>query len=215
MSLRHGPEGAQAANQRSCLIAPLIAQNDVLGFLYADIDGTCGRFHEHDCDLLATLASQAATALANMRLRDQLERQVSNVTSEFERQANELAIINGIQQGIAAELDFQAIVELVGEKLRRVFGSENLSIIWWDEQSATAHALYAVQHGERVQVGPRKPNLDGPFMQALFANRPVLANSRAEMDALGMSPPDGLAPKLGDSDGADICQGQGDGRDHA
>src|SRR3954447_14652881 len=59
--LRHGPEGAQLANQRSCLIAPLIAQNDVLGFLYADIDGASGRFHEDDRDLLAMLASQAAT----------------------------------------------------------------------------------------------------------------------------------------------------------
>src|SRR4051812_23102678 len=194
--LRHGPESAQLANQRSCLIAPLIAQNDVLGFLYADIDGTCGRFHEDDCDLLAVLASQAATALANIRLRDQLERQASNVTSELQRQANELAIINGIQQGMAAELDFQAIVDLVGEKLRTVFGSENLSITWWDQQSGTAHALYAVQHGERVPVGPRKPNLNGPYMQALFANRPVLANSRTEMDALGMRPPDGLAPSL-------------------
>ncbi|MFL6582853.1 MAG: GAF domain-containing protein [Burkholderiales bacterium] len=194
--LRHGPEGAQLANQLSCVIAPLVAQNDVLGFLYADIDGTFGRFRDDDCELLAMLASQAATALGNMRLRDQLERQVANDTSELERQANELAIINGIQQGIAAELDFQAIVELVGEKLRSVFGSENLSITWWDEQSGTAQSLYAVQHGERVQVGPRKPNVNGPYMQALLANRPVLANSRAEMDALGMSPPDGLAPSL-------------------
>src|SRR6185436_4079559 len=88
VSLRHGPEGAQLANQRSCVIAPLVAQNDVLGFLYADIDGAFGRFHEDDRDLLAMLASQAATALANGRSRDQLERQVSNATSELERQAN-------------------------------------------------------------------------------------------------------------------------------
>ncbi len=35
----------------------------------------------------------------------------------------ELAIINSIQQGLAAELDFQAIVDLVGDKLREVFNT--------------------------------------------------------------------------------------------
>ena len=40
--------------------------------------------------------------------------------AEQERVA-ELQIINSIQQGLAAELDFQAIVDLVGDKLREVF----------------------------------------------------------------------------------------------
>src|SRR5664279_141856 len=38
--LRHGPAGAPRSEQRSCVVAPLVAANDVLGFLYADIDGT-------------------------------------------------------------------------------------------------------------------------------------------------------------------------------
>ena len=38
-----------------------------------------------------------------------------------EQRNNELAIINTIQQGLAAELDFQSIVDLVGDKLRQVF----------------------------------------------------------------------------------------------
>ena len=32
-ALRHGPEGADALNQRSCLVAPLVAQAELLGFL--------------------------------------------------------------------------------------------------------------------------------------------------------------------------------------
>ena len=93
-------------------------------------------------------------------------------------------------------MDFRGIIELVGDKLRTVFGSDNLSITWFDEQSGVAQMLYAVQHGERVQSGPRKPDPNGPFMRALFANRPVLINSRAEMDAWGLRPPEGLAPSL-------------------
>src|SRR4030095_9645592 len=43
-SLRHGPEGAAATDQRSCLIAPLTAQRGILGYLYLDIEGEVGRF---------------------------------------------------------------------------------------------------------------------------------------------------------------------------
>src|SRR5512137_1817078 len=42
--LRHGPQGAAPIDQRSCLVAPLLAPNGPLGCLYADIDGARGRF---------------------------------------------------------------------------------------------------------------------------------------------------------------------------
>ena len=50
--LRHGPEGAASIDQRSCIVAPLLAREEVLGFLYADIDGARGRFQAADRDLL-------------------------------------------------------------------------------------------------------------------------------------------------------------------
>ena len=39
-------------------------------------------------------------------------------------------MINSIQQGVGAELDFQAIVDLVGDKLREVFRTGDISITW-------------------------------------------------------------------------------------
>ncbi len=54
--LRHGPEGAAEKDQRSCLVAPLVAQGQLLGWLYADIEGAFGRFRDADRDLLAMLA---------------------------------------------------------------------------------------------------------------------------------------------------------------
>ncbi|MFI4929451.1 MAG: GAF domain-containing protein [Burkholderiales bacterium] len=78
-----------------------------------------------------------------------------------------------------------------------MFGSENLAITWRDEPSETAHMLYVVQHGKRVPpLAPLRPDPQGRFMRALLANRPVLANSRAEMDAWGLRPPPGLKPSL-------------------
>ncbi len=79
--LRHGPDGAEAVDQRSCLVAPLIAQQELLGCLYADIEGAFGRFGDADRDLLAMLASQAAVALAHIRANEGLERKVAERTA--------------------------------------------------------------------------------------------------------------------------------------
>ena len=38
--------------QRSCLVAPAVAQERLLGFVYADIEGEFGRFTDADRDLL-------------------------------------------------------------------------------------------------------------------------------------------------------------------
>ena len=96
--------------------------------------------------LLTTVAASLGVALENARLFGETQR----LLKETEQRNAELAVINSIQQGMAGSLDFRGIVELVGDKLRTVFGSDNLSIPWWDEQSGMAHVLYAVQHGERV-----------------------------------------------------------------
>ncbi len=131
------------------------------------------------------------------RARDEAARLVDEtqrLLKDAEQRNAELAVINSIQQGMAGSLDFRGIIELVGEKLRAVFGSDNLSVVWWDEQSGTGHRLYGVQHGERVPPADHRPDPNGAFMRAMYANRPVLANSRAEMDALGLRTPQGLAP---------------------
>ena len=207
MSLRHGPEGADPIDQRSCLIAPLIAQHELLGYLYADIEGAVGRFDDADRDLLAMLASQAAVALANIRLGEGLERKVDERTAE-------LAVINSIQQGMAGSLDFRGIVELVGDKLRTVFGSDNLSIPGGTSIRRRANALRRAARRARPS-GPVRPDPNGRFMRTLFANRPVLVNSRAEMDAWGCVRPKGWRRAWPLLTVPIFCQRQAARRDHA
>ena len=102
VSLRHGPQGAAEVNQRSCLVAPLVVQNRVTGFIYADIDGAFGRFGEIDRDLLAMLAGQAAVALDNAQWAQGLERKVADRTRDLseslERQTATADILRVISQ---------------------------------------------------------------------------------------------------------------------
>ena len=88
-------------------------------------------------------------ALENARLFDETQR----LLKETEQRAAELAVINSIQQGMAAELDFQAIVDLVGDKLREVSATRgDIGIRWYDPKTKLVHYLYEYEHGERLHL---------------------------------------------------------------
>jgi GAF domain-containing protein len=164
-----------------------VAQRRLLGYLYADIDGAFGRLRESDRDLLAMLASQAAVALDNAQWSEGLEQKVEERTAELtasnanlEQRNAELAIINSIQQGLAAELDFQAIVDLVGDKLREVFNTPDLAIRWYDEKANLNHYLYTYEHGKRLTIAPRPPVPGGQFETMRRTRGPIVFNTASD-----------------------------------
>ena len=191
--LRHGPEGAAEEAQRSCLVAPLVAQGELLGHLYADIEGAFGRLRDVDRDVLAMLADQAAVALANLRFAGGLQAQVAARTAEArsaqaeaEQRAAELALINGIQQAMADSLDFQAIVDLVGDKLRKVLHTDSLGIRWYDEATRTISFLYEVERGQRLHPAPRQIVPGGPVERLSRSRQGELYPTREAMRAAGL-----------------------------
>jgi GAF domain-containing protein/DNA-binding response OmpR family regulator len=188
VQLAYTPEGVDALDQRSSIVAPLIAQRQLLGYLYVDIDGAFGRFRESDRDLIGMLAGQAAVALDNAQWSRGLEQKVAERTEELqtsnaqlEQRASELAIINSIQQGIAAELDFQAIVDLVGDKLRDVMRVQDIGISWFDPATGLAHPLYVYEHGKRLFLKPQKGRPGGPGERMLATRAPVVLNTLGEL----------------------------------
>ncbi len=130
-------------------------------------------FSESDVRLLQTLAGALSAALQNARHLAETQR----LLDETEQRAAELAVINSIQQGMAAELNFQAIVDLVGDKLREVLRSDDLSIFWYEEEPNLLHGLYAIEHGVRFDVPPSSPLVGGPFEQMRQSRRPVVSTT--------------------------------------
>jgi GAF domain-containing protein/CheY-like chemotaxis protein/tetratricopeptide (TPR) repeat protein len=196
-TLDYTPGRAAEMQQRSRIVVPLVAQQELLGYLYADIDGVFGRFRESDRDLLGMLASQAAVALANARWAESLEQKVEQRTEELkasnaltEQRVAELAVINSIQVGIAAELDFQAIIDLVGDKLREVLKTGDIGIRWIDHDTHSTHYLYEFEHGERLSPPPT-PIINWARVQSL--REPRIHNTQAEMAAVGLIPGTDLA----------------------
>ena len=63
-------------------------------------------------------------ALENARLFDETKR----LFTETDERAAELAIINEVQQGLAAQIDMQAMYDLVGDRMREVFDAQVVDI---------------------------------------------------------------------------------------
>ncbi|HRI18114.1 MAG TPA: GAF domain-containing protein, partial [Burkholderiaceae bacterium] len=164
-----------------------------LGFVYADLEGAFGRFSDADRDLLALLAGQAGVALANLRFAAGLEDQVAARTTEArtaqaqaEQRAGELAVINDIQQGVAARLDFQGIVDLVGDRLCEVFASRDLFIRLLGADGLTLHGVYSIEHGKRLAGYSFAPHEESAWFRPMRAGRTLVCRHAADFAAFEM-----------------------------
>ena len=178
--LRHGPDGAEPLDQRSCIVAPLLAGSRVTGFLYADIEGAFGRFHDADRDLLGMLASQGAVALENARWGESLEAQVAARTAEAraaqaaaEQRAAELAVINAVQAALSGEVNIQGIYTSVGDKLHEIFGGRDVGIRIFDHDTGLEHFPYIYEGGERLDLPP-SPMIDRGYGAHLRRTRETI-----------------------------------------
>ena len=137
---------------------PIIGGDRVLGIISSRTTSARTRSARRTCGCSRTVAASMGVALENARLFDETQR----LLKETEQRDAELAVINSIQQGMAAELDFQAIVDLVGDKLREVFDNGDIGIRWRDEQAGLIHYLYEYEHGVRLTVPPTPLNPERP-----------------------------------------------------
>ncbi|HEX4234166.1 MAG TPA: GAF domain-containing protein [Caldimonas sp.] len=179
------PSANGIATRRHCIVVPLVAQSEVLAVLYADAAGASGDLDDAGCDAIRALAAQAASTLADVRDRQRLRENAA------QRQA-ELAVITAIQQGISAGLDLQAIVTLVGDKVREVFATGNVNIAWWDDKTDLVQVAYRYEHGRPLPLPPPWTlERGGPVTAIIRERAPRVANTRAEQTAAGIGPAPG------------------------
>ncbi|MBI3161078.1 MAG: GAF domain-containing protein, partial [Chloroflexi bacterium] len=177
---------SQIGNRKSQIVAPLIAQNQILGYLYADMDSLYGAFTETDRDMLGMLANQAAVSLENVNWAQGLEQKVGERTAELNSRVEELAIINSVQAGLAAQLDIQAIYELIGEQLRGLFDSQAISIVSFDVKKGTRHYHYLLEQGQRHEIPDAAMP---PLSRFMIENkRPIMINEnfKERLAAIGI-----------------------------
>ena len=173
-------------------MVPMVAGGVVRGLIALSDFEREDAFDDSHVRLLQTLAASMAVALENARLFAETQR----LLKETEQRNAELAVINSIQQGMAAELSFQGIVDLVGDKLRDVLATESIGIRWFDPDTGLIRFLYEYEHGKRMHVEPmaRVPGGPGEVMER--TRRPVVLNTPEERAAAGISDLPGTDPSL-------------------
>src|ERR1700687_1257547 len=165
----------------SCVFVPILGSDRVLGLILIEDFGRENAYGEAELRLLTTVAASMGVALENARLFDETQR----LLKETEQRAAELAVINRIQEGMATELNFQAIVDLVGDKLREVLKSDDIGIRWHDPKTNLIHYLYEFEHGKRLHTDPMPPRPGGPWEQMVQTRRAVVYNTFEESNAAG------------------------------
>jgi GAF domain-containing protein len=150
--------------EKSFVAVPIIAGDRVMGMVGVGDYEKENAFSDSDLRLLQTVVSAMSVALENARLFDETQR----LLKETEQRAAELAVINSIQLGMAAKLDFQAIIVLVGAKLREVFHTGDIGIRWFDYKERIVHYLYDYEHGKRLvqQCAAQDDQLGGADLAA-------------------------------------------------
>ncbi len=121
------------------------------------------------------------TEIQNQDEIEALRCQVDEAHTESQRLEAELALINSVQKGLAAKLDFQSIVDRVGDKLREVFHTPDLSIGWYDEKASLIHYLYIYEHDKRLTIPPQPPYPGGRFEMMQKTRQPSVVNTAADL----------------------------------
>ncbi len=120
---------------RSELAVPLIAKNKLIGVM--DIESeTAGYFRPEHLRLLTLTASRIAQSIENARLYTRVS-----------RQAQTLTVLNEIATELASILDLDALLERVGQLLRRLIDYQMFTIMLLDPKSETLITRYAWRFG--------------------------------------------------------------------
>src|SRR6478672_1401239 len=136
---------------KSALYVPLVIGERVTGYMSLQNIDKENSFSDSDVRLMETLANSMGVALENARLFDETTR----LLKETEQQKAELGVINCVQEGLAKELDMQAIYDLVGNRIRELFDAQAVMIANFDHDAATEHFKYEIEDGQRFYLPPR------------------------------------------------------------
>ena len=156
---------------RSVMSAPLIGEDGAIGSLTVHSQAR-DAFDAANAELLEVLASQAAIAVTNARLYEQLGEESAALARQTDSQRRLLQI----NQQLLSTLDPASVLELVADGLKDVVWYDNLSVYRVDEdESALKPMLARERHAEAV-LGFPIPRGQGLTWWTVEHREPVLQN---------------------------------------
>ena len=157
---------------RSWLGVPFVAAGRARGVISLQNVDQENAFTDSDRRLLATLAGSLSVALDNARLVDETQRRVS-----------ELATVNSVGEALTAHLELDALVELVGERVREAFHADIAYVALHDGPSGRIEFPYYHEGGKRRD----EPSIElgaGLTSRILQSGAPLLINQSLDQQDL-------------------------------
>ena len=158
-----GASGKPAPGTRfpkSMVYVPLVLGDVVRGYVSLQNLDRDFAFSESDVRLLSTLANSMSVALENARLFNETEQRLS-----------ELHTVNNISRAMVSQLELDALIDLVGEQMKKTFKADIVYIALYDRDKDTIFFPY--EYGDKNE--PRKFG-DGFTERIITSNKPLLIN---------------------------------------
>jgi len=152
---------------KSILFVPMVVGDKVRGYVSLQNLDREHAFSESDVRLLSTLANSMSVALENARLFNETTR-LLGIT---EQRATELQTVNRISQALVSQLEFDALINLVGELMIETFRADIVYVALYDKKTDMIH--FPFEYGDKNE--PRK--FGNGFTERIISNNePLLIN---------------------------------------
>ena len=152
---------------------PLRADGKTIGVVVVQTYEPGQHYSEQDKDLLTFVGQHIASALTRARAIAETRR----LLVESNQRAAELAIISSVQAGLAQRLESQAMYDLVGDEIQKIFDAQVVDIGVVDEAARLIRFPYTIERGVRFPDEPIE--IIGFRKRVLQTREPLLINERA------------------------------------
>tara|TARA_R110002049_G_scaffold91792_2_gene228357 strand:+ start:1 stop:3855 length:3855 start_codon:yes stop_codon:yes gene_type:complete len=156
---------------KSAIFVPMIVGDKVIGSISLQNVEKEHAFSESDLRLVTTLTNSMSVALENARLFNETTR----LLGETEQRAAELQTVNNISRAIVSQLEFDALIKLVGEQMFETFKADVVYLALHDRKTDMLNFPYI--HGE--VSGPRKFG-NGITESIITSKKPLLINQNLD-----------------------------------
>ncbi|MFC3879829.1 response regulator [Algoriphagus namhaensis] len=113
--------------------------------------------------------------LSQLREKQELlEKTVADRTQELSQRVSELAVLNGVQNGLVKEIHTEGIYELVGEKLNELFDTQTVVLRSFDHSTHQEIWHYSIERDVRQYSDPRPINWAN--QQIIESKKPLVIN---------------------------------------
>ncbi|HET8754300.1 MAG TPA: GAF domain-containing protein [Salinimicrobium sp.] len=152
---------------KSVLYVPMLVGDTVRGYVSLQNIDRENAFSEADVRLLSTLVNSMSIALENARLFNETTR----LLEETAQHATELQTVNKISHALVSQLDFNGLIQLIGEQMRTTFHADIVYLALHDRKNNTLDFPYT--YGDNIKS---RPFGKGITEKIILNKEPLLVN---------------------------------------